>query len=355
MGAISDARNQSNDNPFQQMRRDLHKMRSQIEKVLPEHVTVDRIERITLNEIRRNPKLLQCDRNSLFGAVMQCATTGLEPGPLGHAYLIPFKGKVQWIAGYKGLIDLAFRSGNLSNVYAMVVRESDKFDFQFGTNGFIEHRPNLRAPADEPIIAAYSVAELETGGTQFELMPAAEINRIRDEKSESSGNSWSPWQTDYNEMAKKTVFRRMSKWLPVSIEHRDAWQSVHGHDEQIIEMDDNATVKSRSTSKRRQSPQQLEQQESDEQVFDDEPAAEPQRQPARREQQRPQQQRPQQRRHRTRRHSNRSHSASASNRSRRGATSAAPASTCPLRPSSPSRTRRTTTATRRRGSKPTAR
>lgn len=292
MGAISEARKEKSpiQRKWEQLRDDLAKMRSQLKKVIPQHVTVNRIERIILNECRRNPKLLECSRSSLLGAAMQCSVTGLEPGPLGHAYLIPYGSEVQWIAGYRGLIDLAYRTGNLASVYAREVRESDHFKPRLGTDPIIEHVPNMDAPADEEIIAVYSVAVLKDGNVSFDLMSKQDIDRIKREKSQAGRQS--PWHTDFNEMAKKTVFRRHSKWLPVSVEMRDAWHAVQGHDEQILDMDVDTGVtrnvddQGDSTDDTGgQNPRQIDHDNSSGQVFDDTPDRQPE--PARRESRHP--------------------------------------------------------------------
>lgn len=270
MGSISRSQNRQKNNggsqvdhAFQDARHSLRKMRSQIEAALPEGMKVERLERITLNVLRENPNLLTCDRMSLLGAVMQCAVTGLEPGPLGHAYLVPFKGKVQWIPGYRGLIELAHRSGAVKEIYAEVVRPGDKFKFSKGTDPYIEHVPDLEVDVSEPIVAAYAVAKLRGGGIQFEVMSRSQIERIRDEKSAATSKR-SPWYTDFNEMAKKTVFRRLSKWIPVSLEQRDAWQTIYAHDENVIDMDDDANVQSEDTRR-----SQEEADEAEDAVYED--------------------------------------------------------------------------------------
>lgn len=204
--------------------------KKQIEAALPKHMTADRLLRIVMTEIRKTPKLKQCTIESLFGSVIQCAQLGLEPGSaLGHAYLLPYDKSVnkgtrdkpvwtkitecQLIIGYRGMIDLSRRSGQIISINAQMVYENDKFAFEYGLNERLVHAPNL-SNRGKPI-AAYAVAKLQGGGYQFEVMPISEINKIRD-ASKAAKNG--PWVEHYDEMARKTVIRRIFKYLPVSIE-----------------------------------------------------------------------------------------------------------------------------------------
>lgn len=188
--------------------------RKQIEAALPKHLTVDRLLRIVMTEIRKTPKLKRCSIESLFGAVIQCAQLGLEPGSaLGHAYLVPYSDICQLIIGYRGMIDLSRRSDQIISISAQVVYENDKFAFEYGLNERLAHAPNFN-DRGKPI-AAYAVAKLKGGGYQFEVMPLNEIQKIRD-ASKAGRNG--PWAEHFDEMARKTVIRRLFKYLPVSIE-----------------------------------------------------------------------------------------------------------------------------------------
>jgi recombination protein RecT len=199
----------------------LDKSKPQLQMALPKHLTVDRLMRVAITSIQRTPKLLECDQISLLGAVMQAAQLGLEPdGVLGHAYLIPFwngrRGvfEVQFLPGYKGLIDLARRSGQVDTVEARVVRSGDIFQYEFGLIPKLVHKPKFGSSAGEAI-AVYAVAGLKSGARQFDVMSIEEVNAIR-ERSRAKDNG--PWVTDYEEMAKKTVLRRLCKLLPASVE-----------------------------------------------------------------------------------------------------------------------------------------
>lgn len=200
--------------------------KAQIMKALPGHMNPERLGRIALTEIRKNPELGKCDALSLFGAVIQCAQLGLEPGnALGHAYLLPFRNSkenrmdVQFIVGYRGMIDLARRSGQIVSLQSHSVFEGDKFDFAYGLDERLEHIPTADVDNRGEMIAVYAVAKLQGGGYQIEVMWKKEVDLIR---AQSKAGNFGPWKTHYEEMAKKTVIRRLFKYLPVSVEVQTA-------------------------------------------------------------------------------------------------------------------------------------
>ena len=196
------------------------KIKAQMALALPKHMTSDRLARIALTEIRKVPTLAKCDQTSFLGAIMQCAQLGLEPGgALGHAYLLPFENRkkgiteVQFIVGYRGMIDLARRSGQIVSLTARTVHENDEFSYQYGLNEDLKHVP---ATGDRGALQyVYAVAKLKDGGVQFEVMSRSDVDKVR---AQSKAGNYGPWQTHYDEMAKKTVIRRLFKYLPVSIE-----------------------------------------------------------------------------------------------------------------------------------------
>lgn len=197
----------------------IKKMGPEIQRALPKHLSADRLARVALTSIRTNPQLLNCNIQSLLAAVMQCAQLGLEPGILGHAYLVPFwdnkanTRNVQFIIGYRGMIDLARRSGNIQSIAAHTVYAHDEFQFEYGLNENLVHKPVLE-DRGEPY-CWYAVARFKDGGHQILVLSQEDIEKIRERsKAKDSG----PWKTDYEEMAKKTVIRAMFKYLPVSIE-----------------------------------------------------------------------------------------------------------------------------------------
>lgn len=201
----------------------------EVAKVLPKHLTPDRMVKTALMCITRNPKLAQADQYSFFRCLMDCSALGLEPDGR-KAHLIPFENRkrgvteVQLIVDYKGLVELTMRSGQISNVHADVVCENDAFEFDRGL--VTKHSYKLGAPRGEPI-GVYAMARFKDGSEKAEVMGWHEVMRIRDRSqgwiAYKNGYTKScPWETDEGEMAKKTGFRRLSKWLPLSVEVMDA-------------------------------------------------------------------------------------------------------------------------------------
>jgi recombination protein RecT len=206
-------------------------------KCLPKHLTAERVIKVAIIAASRTPQLLQCTPQSFVLAVVQASQLGLEAGsPLGEAYLVPYKQECTLIVGYRGLIALARRSGEIESIEAHVVHAKDAFRVSFGLDAVLEHSPWMPMPTDEdlrdenhdawqekarpgPMVAVYAVARLKGGARQAEVMSRAEVDAIR-RRSRASGAG--PWVTDYEEMAKKTVVRRLAKYLPMSIEMANA-------------------------------------------------------------------------------------------------------------------------------------
>lgn len=200
----------------------LKQMAPAMSEALPKHMDVDRLTRLTMTTIRTTPELRQADVGSLLGGVMQAAQLGLEPGLLGQCYLLPFKNnkkgttEVQFIIGYKGMIDLARRSGHIQSIYAHAVYENDDFEYELGLEPKLKHTPSMSADKGE-YIGSYAVAHFKDGGYQMEFMPKAEIEKRRN-ASPGGRSKFSPWNNYYEEMANKTVIRHMWKYLPISVE-----------------------------------------------------------------------------------------------------------------------------------------
>lgn len=211
-------------------------MRRQIATALPKHLTPERLSRIALTTIRTTPALMQCTIESLLGAIMQAAQLGLEPGILGHCYFVPFnkniapKGapakwvkEVTFIIGYRGLIDLARRSGQITTIASYPIYSKDKFECVYGFEQKLFHEPSFGDRGE--LIGFYSYAITKDGGKFADVMSLDEVKRIRD-RSKSKDNG--PWVTDFEEMGRKTVLRRMCKYLPMSVE----WQTLTREDEE---------------------------------------------------------------------------------------------------------------------------
>ena len=204
--------------------------KKQLALAIPKHLSADRMARIAATELRKTPALLNTTPASFLGAVMQSAQLGLEPGSaLGQAYLVPFNRKnkngewykeCQLILGYRGMIDLARRSGQVLSLNVYAVRKSDEFFYQLGLHPDIRHIPSPEAGREnQPIIFVYAVATQRGGGYQFEVMSRAEVEKVRSTSaSYKADGEKSLWGTYFEDMAKKTVIRRLFKYLPVSIE-----------------------------------------------------------------------------------------------------------------------------------------
>ena len=193
-------------------------MESEIQKALPSVLTPERFTRMVLSAISTNPKLAECSPKSFLGAMMTAAQLGVEPNTaLGQAYIIPyFNGKqkcmeAQFQLGYKGLIDLAYRSGEVSIIQAQAVYENDEFEYELGLDPKLKHVP---ATANRgSAIAYYAIFKTKDGGYGFEVMSIDDVRAHAQKYSKSYSNS--PWQTNFDEMAKKTVLKRVLKYAPL--------------------------------------------------------------------------------------------------------------------------------------------
>lgn len=208
-------------------------MESQFAKVLPKIITPERFCRVVLSAINKNAALAEAIANpknkaSVLSAMMRCAEMGLEPDGRRAVINCYKKGgrdgeyDVTLIPMYQGLAELAMRSGQISNIHADRVCENDDFSWDTGE---IHHKIDFRKDRGKTY-AYYCIVRFKDGSTKTETMSLDEVNAIRDRSSayqaaKRYGKSC-PWMTDPDEMGKKTVFRRCSKWLPLSPELRDA-------------------------------------------------------------------------------------------------------------------------------------
>ena len=191
----------------------LDRMRGQLVAALPRHMTPDRFLRVVLTTVRKTPKLLECEQASFLGAIMACAQLGLEPdGVMGYAYLVPYGKECTLVIGYKGMADLARRSGKVEDVDMRVVRQGDEFEYEYGTNPRIRHVPG---DEDGPLTHAYSIVWLTNGRPHFVVLRRSEIDRV---KGRSRAGDSGPWKTDYEAMAMKTAVKRACKLAPASVE-----------------------------------------------------------------------------------------------------------------------------------------
>lgn len=199
----------------------LEAYKSEIARALPRHLNPDTMARVALTCFRMNPKLAECAPASVFAAVIQASQLGLRPGLLGECYLIPYKGECTLQLGYQGLLELVRRSGLVDSIGAYVVFERDTYAVRFGTDPGVDHSPYLDGDRGA-IRFVYAVAHIKGGGKHVEVMTLGEINKIRD-RSQNVQNARkygkkTPWDTDFEEMARKTALRRICKYLPKSNE-----------------------------------------------------------------------------------------------------------------------------------------
>ncbi|WP_083256107.1 recombinase RecT [Domibacillus iocasae] len=204
--------------PEQSLNGLLKRMGPEIQRALPKHMDADRMARIALTAVRTTPKLLECDQMSFLAAIMQSAQLGVEPNTgLGQAYLIPYGKQVQFQLSYKGLIDLAVRSGQYKAIYAHEVYGNDELTFEYGLYKDLKHVP-ASIPEGEPI-GYYAVYHLQNGGFDFVYWTRERIDQHANKFSQAVQKGWtSPWKTNYDAMAKKTVLKEVLKYAPKSIE-----------------------------------------------------------------------------------------------------------------------------------------
>lgn len=228
-----------------------------IKSLVPKHMTPERLARITLTAISRTPKLTECTPPSIVGAVMNCATLGLEPNLIGHAYLVPFYNnktgtmECQFQIGYKGQIDLIRRTGDVAKIYAETVYENDLFVYIKGEDKRLVHVPfdmlhlldnfvpdqngsfmdlmiaeaideiKSRNPKDQgKTVRHYAAYRLKDGSFDFTTMTIDQSLQHANKfsKSKYNGKLTGPWVDHFDSMCKKTCIKEMAKYMPISIE-----------------------------------------------------------------------------------------------------------------------------------------
>lgn len=237
--------------PKEQIAYLLNQKKGELAKMLPRTLSIERLLKVAQIAATTTPALAKCDVPSLVGAIGQCAQMGLEPNTvLGHAYLVPFNTKrkmpdgserwvnsVQVIIGYKGLIDLARRSGQIVSIAAHEVCELDRFELVYGLDEKLNHTPAMGERG--PVVGFYAVAKLKDGGHSFEFMSVHQVREIMG-ATQSKGN-YGPWKEHFIEMGRKTVIRRLAKYLPLSIEFQTAValdnQAEGGKDQKLDTID----------------------------------------------------------------------------------------------------------------------
>ena len=211
----------------------------EIQKVLPSVISPQQFLRLTLNAIQSTPHLMECTLPSFYGAVMQCAQLGLKPNVNGEAYLIPFKNnkkggayECQFIVGYKGLMLLARRSGEVANIDAQTVYENDEFDLSYGFDPALVHKPYLKGDRGKPV-GFYATVMLKDGGKSAHYMTVEDAQKYGKRYSKAYNNS--PWVTDFEAMAKKSCLRQVLKYAPMSTDVDGAIRT----DEKVLKFEEN--------------------------------------------------------------------------------------------------------------------
>lgn len=216
-------------NPQQNMKNLLERSWPRIAAVIGNNLSPQRLYQMYVSTINREPQLANCGVESVLSCFMKCAALGLEPSNvdgLGRAYILPYGNKnyrtgqkeATLIIGYKGMLDLARRSGQIRDISARAVHEGDEFTYSYGLNEDLRHVPCAKPGK---LTHVYMIANFKDGGHYFQVMNADEIEAAA-KRSPSYGKAVSPWKSDYEAMAKKTVIRRAFPYLPVSVEARDA-------------------------------------------------------------------------------------------------------------------------------------
>lgn len=200
-------------------------MMPEIKKALPDVITPERFIRMALSALNITPKLQECTQISFLAALMNAAQLGLEPNTvLSQAYLIPYNNKgtmeCQFQIGYKGLIELAYRNPQIQIISAHTVYSNDEFEYELGLNPKLIHRPALSDRGE--IRLFYGMFKLTNGGFGFEVMSKTAMDAYAKEYSKSFDSSFSPWKTNYVEMAHKTMVKKVLKFAPLKTDFSHA-------------------------------------------------------------------------------------------------------------------------------------
>lgn len=206
----------------------------------------DRMRRSALNLIRGNPAIGNCTRESVLGGLLSIATLGLEiaPSPADQAYLVPFVPRIKvggkWqdgkpvatmIVGYKGIIELARRSGEITDISSRCVYKGDEFRWEYGSNEGLHHSFDIFDDSagdrsDEDIVGAYMVAHLASGRQHVNVMRRSELLKHRAasasavDKYTKEVKDRGPWAEWFPAMCRKTTVRAEAPYLPMSAEVR---------------------------------------------------------------------------------------------------------------------------------------
>jgi recombination protein RecT len=194
----------------------VYSMRDKFIEITKNETLFEREAGFAIQTLNNNSYLAGCDQNSILTAVYNIALTGLTLNPLlKFAYLVPRGGKCVLDISYVGMVKLLTDYGVVRNVVAEVVYANDRFKVEMGQKPIFRHVPNYTSDRGDPV-AVYAIGYFHAGGNQFEIMTMKEITAIQNRSESVKAGKGSPWKTDFSEMAKKTVIRRLFKYLPKS-------------------------------------------------------------------------------------------------------------------------------------------
>jgi recombination protein RecT len=203
--------------------------KDELQKVAGAAMSAEALVKLFAIAASRTPKLMACTPLSVLDCMVKCAELKLMPSTLGSVYLIPYENRkantceCQLIVGYRGLVELARRSGFISTIQAEVVRDGDEFEFEHGIHPKFRHKPCASDMSDSKITHAWAMATFKDGAHQLVVMTRAEVDRIR---GMSRAGKFGPWADHYGEMAKKTALRRLCKYLPLTVDVEVAISNV---------------------------------------------------------------------------------------------------------------------------------
>ncbi len=206
-------------------------MEKEIEKALPSNMSSKRFTRVILTLLKENPKLNECTQESFLLALMHCAQLGLEPdSQLGHAYIIPRKNKRRGVleadvqVGYKGMLELAYRSNQFLNIYSQEICENDIFECEYGSTPKLIHKPNILNRSK--VIGFYGFYKLKNGASYFEIMSKEDMKEFAKDNTFNFESSNSTWNKDFNEMAKKTMIKKVLKYAPSKVQFQNESKGI---------------------------------------------------------------------------------------------------------------------------------
>lgn len=224
------ATQQRQPSPVAVMQRAVADRQDELKKALPGHISVEKFVRTAQTAIVSTRNIEKANPQSLLMACSKAAADGLILDGREAALVIDYKGEVQYRPMMRGLLKLAYNSGLVKSISVQVAHENDEFEYFLGDEERIEHKIDFKSGDRGAPMAVYAVAHLADGVVMREVMTVAQINAIRDRSDawkayKADKIKSTPWSTDWTEMARKTVFRRLSKWLPSSTD-RDALHSA---------------------------------------------------------------------------------------------------------------------------------